>query len=147
MTTRPPRHGPREAVAERDWLAQEQALSSPDHRADALLARALRSLPVSQPPPGFAADVAARAAAGRSPSAGDGGLERALLNALLAVLVLATLATVAYFGGDWWRLAGHALGEGAAQWALLGATCLLLAWLPEAALRLRETGRPVPHQA
>lgn len=148
MNTHPPRHAAQGPVAERDWLAQEQALSAPGHRADALLARALRSLPASQPPPGFAAEVAALAAAGAPvAAAGDTRLERALLNGLLAVLVLATLGTVAYFGGDWWRLASGALGDGAAQWALLGAACLLLSWLPEAARRLRETGQPVPRQA
>ena len=147
MNTRPPRHAASGPVAERDWLAQEQALSSPGHRADALLARALASLPASQPPPGFAAEVAALAAAGPSPAAADARFERALLDGLLAVLLLATLATVAYFGGDWWRLARGALGDGAAQWALLGAACLLLSWLPEAARRLRETGQPVPGPA
>lgn len=147
MNTRPPRQTASGSVAERDWLAQEQALSSPGHRADALLARALRSLPVSQPPPGFAADVAALAAGGASIAAGDARLERALLNGLLTVLVLASLATAAYFGGDWWRLASGALGDGAAQWAVLGAACLLLSWLPEAARRLRETGQPVPGRA
>ena len=142
MNTRPSRPAAPGPVADRDWRAQEQALASPAHRADALLARALRSQPLPEPPPGFAAAVAALAAAAPSPRTVDTGLERSLLHGLLAILALATLGTLGYFGGQWWALASHALGAGAAQWALLGAGCLLLSWLPEAARRLRGPGQP-----
>ena len=54
MNTRPSRPTAPGPVADRDWQAQEQALASPGHRADALLARALRSQPLPEPPPGFA---------------------------------------------------------------------------------------------
>ncbi|MGJ4729868.1 hypothetical protein ACQYWP_11380, partial [Luteimonas sp. SDU101] len=63
MNTRPPRPSTPGPVAERDWLAQEQALEASSRRADALLARALHSQPLSQPPQDFAAGVAALAAA------------------------------------------------------------------------------------
>lgn len=141
MNTRPSHPTAPGPVADRDWQAQEQALASPGHRADALLARALRSQPLPEPPPGFAAAVAALAASTPAPRPADAGLERSLLNALLAILALSTLATLGYFGGQWWALASQALGSGAAQWALLGAGCLLLSWLPEAARRLRGPDR------
>lgn len=130
-------------VDERDWLAQEQALSMPSgRRADALLAHALRTLPASQPPPGFAAEVARLAMAGpRQATAADTRLERLLLNVLLGLLALASLGAVVWYGSQWWALASQALGAGAAQWALLGAICLLLSWLPGAARRLHG-GRP-----
>ncbi|MGJ4730467.1 hypothetical protein, partial [Luteimonas sp. SDU101] len=74
----------------------------------------------------------------------DARLERGLLQALLATLAVAAIGTLGYFGGQWWALASQALGTGAAQWALLGATCLLLSWLPEAARRLRAAAWAAP---
>jgi hypothetical protein len=126
-------------VAERDWLAQEAALGQPGAgRADLLLARALRTLPATRPPPGFAAEVAALAAAAGAPLAlPDGRLERVLLKALLVLLAASTLGVLAWYGGQWWALASQSLGEGAAQWALVGAGCLLLSWLPDLARRIR----------
>ncbi len=128
-----------DAVSERDWLAQEQALHSPGRRADLLLARALRTMPVSQPPPEFAAQVAALAAAGNLPRpvADEAPLERVLLRILLALLGLSTLGALGWFGGQWWALASEALGAGAAQWAVVGAACLLLSWLPDLARRMQ----------
>lgn len=134
MNTRPSRPSAPGPVAERDWRAQEQALASPGHRADALLAQALRSQPVSQPPAALAATAPLLPPV-------DAGLERGLLNGLLAILALSTVGALGYFGGQWWSLASQTLGAGAAQWALLGAGCLLLSWLPEAARRLRGPGQ------
>lgn len=147
MNKRPSRPASEEPVAERDWLAQEQALSMPaGRRADALLARALRTLPTSQPPPGFAAEVARLAAAGpHQARAVDTRLERHLLNALLGLLALASLGATAWYGSQWWALASEALGTDAAQWALLGVACVLLSWLPEAVRRLH--GGPAPEPA
>lgn len=146
MNKRPSRPTDPAPVEEADWLAQEQALSMPSgRRADALLARALRTLPVSQPPPGFAAAVAQLAAAGPHQAvATDTQLERHLLNALLGLLALASLGAAAWYGSQWWSLASQALGAGAAQWALLGAACLLLSWLPGAARRLHGGAPPEP---
>lgn len=133
-------------VDETDWQAQEQALSmSSGRRADLLLARALRTLPASQPPPGFAEAVARVAAAGTLPAgAADTRLERILLHGLLGLLALASLGAMAWYGSQWWTLTSQALGAGAAQWALVGAACLLLSWLPEAARRLQGGRMPVP---
>lgn len=138
-----------DAVSERDWLAQEHALHSPDRRADLLLARALRTMPVSQPPPEFAAQVAALAAAGHRPcpAADEAPLERVLLRILLALLGLSTLGALAWFGGRWWALASEALGAGALQWALVGAVCLLLSWLPDLARRMQDPAAVRPGHA
>ncbi|HRO26873.1 MAG TPA: sulfatase-like hydrolase/transferase [Luteimonas sp.] len=66
-TPRPPRSTDAHPVDERDWLAQERALPDPSgDRRDAVLARALRTMPVSRPPADFAAEVARLAAAGFS---------------------------------------------------------------------------------
>ena len=143
MNTRPTR--PTGPVSEQEWRAQEQALSAPARRADVLLARALRTTPVPQPPPGFAAEVAALAAARpRAATADDGRVERALLHGLLAVLAMSTLVVLAWFGGQWWDLARGALGAQAVQLSLLGAACLLLSWLPGAARRLIHEAQASP---
>lgn len=145
MNKRPFRPADATPVDERDWLAQERALSMPSgHRADALLAQALRTLPTPQPPPGFAAEMARLAAPGPQASAVDTRLDRLLLNVLLALLALASIGAALWYGNQWWALASQALGAGAAQWALLGATCLLLSWLPEAARRLHGPRAPEP---
>ena len=137
-TPRMPRAtGPR-PVDEQDWRAQERAIAAPsgDPR-DALLARALRTLPVSQPPDGFAAEVAALAAAGaRVDTEADGGLERILLRVLLLLLSRVAAGALAYYGGGWWAAARSALGAGAAQWAFAGLACLLMSALPPLARRV-----------
>ena len=134
---------PPSTVHERDWLAQERALGAPGaDRRDALLVQALRTPAGSQPPPGFAADIARRVLATDVPvRADDGGIERLLLNALLLVLAGAVLAVVALYGGDWWALGSAALGRNVSTWALLGAACLALSWLPGGARRLYEATR------
>lgn len=134
-------------VSEHDWLAQEQALRSPAmRRPDLLLARALRTLPASGPPPGFAAEVAAMAAAGPA-VARDGRLEAGLLRVLLVLLAASALGALAWYGGLWWALASRSLGAGAAQWALVGATCLLLSWLPDLARRMQGPAPVEPRHA
>ena len=138
---RPP-HDPA-PVDEVAWLAQEQALADPGCRADALLAQALRSVPGSEPPPGFASDIARRV---RASAAGDAGqaraerVERALLATLLLAMATAVGVMLAWYGPHWWSLLQVVLGEGATPWALAGAACLLLSWLPECARRPRPAG-------
>lgn len=124
------RNGMPPALDPRDWEAQEAALATPRHRADALLAHALRTMPVGEPPAGFAAEVA-RLAAARRPAVAveDAGFERRLLQGLLAVFALSAAAVVALFGGQWWAQAAGAFGSGTLQWGLAGAICLGLSWL------------------
>lgn len=144
--TRPPRPAVPRSVEERDWLAQERALAHPaGDRRDALLARALRTMPVSQPPADFAAAVAALAASGATVASRepDAKLERMLFNGLLAVFALAVVVVAAMYGGQWWAMASEGLGRGAAQWALAAGACLLLSWLPGGARRLYEATRVV----
>lgn len=130
MNTSPP--DPR-APSERDWLAQERALSDGGDRRDALLARALRTPPASTPPPGFAAAVARAAAMSATRIAPDARLEQRLLHGLLALMGLAGAGALALYGPQWWGLAREAMGADGAQWGLVAGVCLLLSWLPGAA--------------
>ncbi|WP_202839661.1 hypothetical protein [Luteimonas saliphila] len=133
-------------VAERDWQAQERALSgAAGDRRDLLLARALRTMPVSQPPVDFAAAVARLAASGRRDPAPESSLERVLLHVLLAAMALTGAGAVAVYGARWWTLAGELFGTQAAQWGVIAALCLLLSWLPNGVRRVLDAaGRATP---
>lgn len=120
-----------------DWSAQEHALSSAtdDHR-DALLSRALRSMPLAQPPAGFAVEMAriaathapAHAPAHAATTRDDGRVEGLLQQVLLALLVLAALAVVAVYGGQWLAMAEQAFGAAAVLWTLACAACAGVSW-------------------
>ncbi len=120
-------------VDEQDWRAQETALAGASaDRRDALLARALHTLPASRPPQGFAEDVARLVAAGglakaRQPEP-EPNLERVLLNALVVVFAVSAVVVVVTQGGQWWAMAGDAIGTGATQWLLAGVACIALSW-------------------
>ncbi|MCW5580798.1 MAG: hypothetical protein KIS72_05620 [Luteimonas sp.] len=130
---RPPQSGEPPEIEERDWIAQERALMDGDRR-DALLALALRTLPVASPPPGFAAEMARLVAPATRED--DERLDRLLLNALLCALALGTLVVALVYGGDWLALADRSLGAGAMPWALAGAACVGLSWALGGASRL-----------
>ena len=140
-----PRNGtPPAPVDDHDWRAQENALASAADRRDALLARALRTLPVSQPPAGFAAGIARLAAAG-APVAmreEEPKLERVLLNVLVVAFALAAVVVVAIYGGTWLSMSGDAIGNNATQWVLAGAACLGLSWMLGGARQLFEMAHP-----
>lgn len=147
MKRHTPPHGSTPApVDERDWLAQERALGGAGDARDALLARALREPPVSQPPPDFAAAVARLAATAAPLSAAvEPRLERVLLAVLAAAMGLAALVALAIWGGQWWALSAQAIGAATVPWVALAGGCLLLSWLPGAARGLLEASRaPVP---
>ncbi|TYT26124.1 hypothetical protein FZO89_07540 [Luteimonas viscosa] len=136
----------RPGVAERDWQAQERALSGATaDRRDLLLARALRTMPLSRPPADFASAVARIAARDGGEAAAESGLERVLLHVLLAAMALAGAGAVAMYGGRWWALAGEMFGTQATLWAAFAGLCLLLSWLPQAVRRLLDATRtPTP---
>lgn len=121
-------------VDEQDWRAQEAGLAGAADRRDALLARALRTSPASRPPQGFAEDVArlvatGALATGRQPEPEpESNLERVLLNALLVVFAVSAVVVVAIQGGQWWAMAGDAIGTGATQWLLAGVASIALSW-------------------
>ena len=125
-TTTPPEFDPRE------WEAQERGLkaartreagaidpAAADYRA---VARALASAPRSQPPPGFAADVALLAARR------EAGLDRLLSRLLPPMFVVASLGAGARYGGAWWHAVQPSLGADALGWLLVGAGCVGLSW-------------------
>lgn len=131
---------PRHDIDAREWAAQEDALSAPVRRADAVLVRALRTPPASQPPADFAASVARLAQQGAPVAAREESpaFDRWLLNALLAVFALAAAVVVALYGPQWWAMSGRAIGTAATQWGLAGAACLALSWAMGSARRLVE---------
>ena len=132
-----PRHD--NAADTHEWTAQEEALSTPVRRADALLARALRTQPLSQPPADFAAAVA-RMARQASPLAAreEPKLDRVLLNLLVAVFAVSAVVVVALYGSTWLAMSGEAIGRNATQWLLAGSACLGLSWAFGGARRLFE---------
>lgn len=150
MNTSKPSHRPvgdrLPAVAERDWQAQERALSrATDDRRDLLLARALRTMPVSQPPADFAAAVARLAASEGRQAATESRLERVLLHVLLAAMALVAAGAVAMYGARWWALTGELFGTQAARWGVIAGLCLLLSWLPQGVRRVLDaTGTTTP---
>jgi hypothetical protein len=132
-------------VEHSDWLAQELALSGSGDRRDALLARALRTMPVARSPQGFAADVA-RLAEKRATLAGDTRFERILQQALFAAMGIGALVAMLVYGDAIWRSSVGVLGSGTMQWILVAAACLMLSWLlaglQQLPRMLHKTGSP-----
>jgi hypothetical protein len=116
-------------VDQSEWIAQERALSGAGDRRDALLARALRTMPVSRPPDGFAAEVA-RLAQAHAPAREDARLERMLQQWLFAAMAVGGLVAMLVYGDAIWRVSAGVLGSNALQWILMGGACLALSWLP-----------------
>lgn len=140
-----PRKGmPPGPVDEHDWQVQESAISAATDRRDALLARALRSMPVSQPPAGFAASVARLAVAGAPivAPAKEPKLDRVLLDILVVVFAVSAIVVVAIYGREWLAMSGEAIGSNATLWALAGAACLGLSWAMGGVRRLFESLHP-----
>lgn len=137
-------------IEPREWDLQERAL-----REDAAwreVAQALRRSP-GEPPAEFAASVAATAGGGRAgapvrPAEGEAGIERWILRALAAVLVLASIGALARYGGDWLgsvAVAFEALvpamgGPTAANWAIAAGACMALSWAIARGARLPAAG-------
>ncbi|MGY0634793.1 hypothetical protein [Luteimonas sp. A478] len=145
MTTRTP-----PPIDPREWEAQELGLRAArnggQHPADPeatryrLVSRAVATAPRSQPPPGFAAALAARAATRGS------GLERLLVHILLAVLGAAAVLVTALFAGPAWQATRDSLGAGATPWVAAGAACIVLSWAFNQARQLRALpSRATPH--
>ena len=94
---------------------------------------ALRSAPLGEPPPGFAADIAARAMQGN----GD-GIERSLVRGFTIVLAASLLAMPVLYGPQWWEAMQSVMTVGSLRLVLAGAACLGLSWiLPRRALASR----------
>lgn len=122
-------------VDEHDWQAQERSLDRPARRVDAVLARALGELPVSEPPADFAASVVRRVAS-RGVMPDESVLERRLQPLLFAVLALGGAIATAFYGDAIWTATINAFGAGASQWLLVGGACLALAAAPDALRRM-----------
>ena len=120
----------------REWERQERAMGEePGYRR---VAQALRRSP-GEPPADFAASVAALAGAEASAHAHatpEGRVERWLLRALAIVLVVASVAALARFGGDWLVVVQAGFdalvpllgGATALNWALAAGACVGLSW-------------------
>src|SRR5690606_40027074 len=88
-------------VDEHDWQAQERSLDRPARRVDAVLARALGQLPVSEPPADFAASLP-RGGAPRGTALDDALLDRRVQPLLAAVLAPGRAIAPAVYGDAIW---------------------------------------------
>lgn len=121
-------------IDEREWQAQERGMHAAQGDdtgvADSrtahyrVVAQALRSTPVSQPPVDFASNVA-RLAVTRS----DAALERMLSKILSVVFAISSLLVIALYGGRWWQSVHQAFGGDALAWPLAGVGCLAVSWV------------------
>ena len=125
------------SIDECEWQAQERGMhAAQGDDADVagiadlrtahyrVVAQALRSTPVSQPPADFASSIA-RLAVTRS----DAGLERVLSQILLVVFAISSLSVVALYGGRWWQSVHQAFGGDTLAWLLAGMGCLVVSWV------------------
>jgi hypothetical protein len=123
----------------REWDAQESALraeragaalrDSTDVAQYRLVARALRSAPLSSPPSDFAARVAASVE--RSSRGANESVELWLERGLVALLLLAGATALVVYNGDWLRELSFNVPERAAfsvqtivSWSLAIAACV-----------------------
>ena len=122
----------------REWQAQENALRAERAGARAgdsdvaqyrLVARALRSPPLAPIPSDFAARVAASAE--RSARGANESVEMWLERGLVALLLLAGVAALIVYNGDWLRELSFSVPERAAfgiqtivSWSLAIAACV-----------------------
>jgi hypothetical protein len=133
-----------DAICEREWLAQEQAMrrerlhldtASDDARMQRyrMLARALRKPQQESLPADFAQRVAARAASLPARKAASvTRFEFLLMSALAIALVTAAVVVTVVYGSTWLPSIGSALPEpdpSAIRWLLAFAGCLGLSWL------------------
>jgi hypothetical protein len=119
-------------IDDAEWAAQERGMrAAPDADASGLdaiaatyrvVAEALASMPRSQPPPDFVAEVAKRAARRES------GLERPLSRVLLALFLAVSAGMLVLYAEPAWRGLREALGSEALGWVLAGVGCLALSW-------------------
>lgn len=130
-----------------EWDAQERGLRSarqavddppdPAARDYRLVARAIATAPRSQPPPDFAAAVAASAGADAGVGTRDPGYERILVRGLLLVLGAAAVVVAALSAGPAWQALRAASTAGTMPWAAAAAACVAAAWALGQAQQLR----------
>ena len=122
------------------WQAQERRLAgAPSDAGDALLAQALRTLPVSSPPPDFAADVTRVAMQARNAESDSHRGEQILIRVLVAAMAIGAMVCAFVYGSAWAVTIASTLGDGALRWGLAGAACLAISALPwRRALTLAE---------
>ena len=116
----------------REWEAQERGMRAALGRdlpgTDAvtanyrIVAEALAAMPRTDPPPGFAADVAGRVARDAA------GLERVLSWVLLFVFLIAMVVVAAQYGPPWWQSLRGAFSADAMTWMLAGLGCVVASW-------------------
>lgn len=135
-----------------EWEAQERGLRAAlGQRADGLdataasyrlVAEAVRSMPRTQPPADFAADVVQRVARH------EAGLERLLSRVLLVVFLIACVFVTVHYGEPWWQALHQAVDGDALGWLLAGVGCLGVSWLGSRVPDLAgHAGNARPHDA
>lgn len=120
-------------IEESEWEAQERGLRAALGRDASTLdaaavnyrvvARALMSIPRSEPPEDFAADVVKRVARH------DAGIERHLSRFLLALFVVVSSLVGVLYGELWWQALHHTLRDDARGWVLAGIGCVTISWI------------------
>jgi hypothetical protein len=108
-------------IDEAEWQAQEQALRSQDDR---VLASALASHRVGEPPADFAASVVASVALHESAT------ERRTIRLFLAAFAVVISVAVALYGASCWQALNALPGDHSRGWVVIGLACIVLSWVP-----------------
>lgn len=108
-------------IDEAEWQAQEQALRSQDN---SVLASALASHRIGEPPVDFAASVVANVAQHESAA------ERRTVRLLLATFAVVIGMAIAFYGASCWQALNSLPGDHARGWVVIGVACLVLSWVP-----------------
>lgn len=119
---------------EREWQSQERAMRAspegPGAEVDAdyrLVADALRSLPCSEPPEGFAAAVIAEIV--RRRAVPQHRPEHRVVSLAAIACAFGIGAAALFYAGQAWRSLPTVFAEGLREWGLLALGCGLLSWL------------------
>lgn len=128
-------------IDESEWEAQERGMraalggdtgglldeAAVDYR---FVAEALISVPHSEPPDDFAADVV------KCVARHDAGLESLLSRILLAVFLVASTMMGVRYGEQGWQALHQMLSGDALGWALIAMGCVTLSWIGSRLLEL-----------
>ncbi|MGY0612960.1 hypothetical protein [Luteimonas sp. A501] len=135
-----------------EWEAQEQGLrvarGNGHGPADAdavahcyrLVATAVTTAPRSQPPPGFAAAVAARV------GIRDPRFEPILARSLLLILATASIMAAALYADAAWYALRQALATDAMPWLAAAGICIALNWISGQIRRLHALPPMTPRR-
>lgn len=108
-------------IDEADWQAQERTLRSQEN---SVLASALATHRIGEPPVDFAASVVASVALRESAA------ERRTIRLLLAAFAVVIGVAIAFYGASCWQALNALPGDHARGWVVIGLTCIVLSSVP-----------------